>query len=64
VPPAALLDMRPDGRPNVPAMLRNVAARPSQLSHLARIAVDAFKARGAMNRVRRHVGPHFGLMDL
>ncbi len=64
VPPAALLDMRPDGRPNVPAMLRSVAARPSQLSRLARIAVDAFAARSAMNRVRRNVGPHFGLMDL
>jgi hopanoid-associated phosphorylase len=63
VPPAALINMRPDGRPNVPAMLRNIAARPSQLSRLARIAVDAFAARAAMNRVRRHIGPHFGLMD-
>ena len=58
------IDMRPDGRPNVPAMLRNIAARPSQLSRLARIAVDAFTARAAMNRVRRGIGPHFGLMDL
>jgi adenosylhomocysteine nucleosidase len=63
VPPAALINMRPDGRPNVPAMLRNIAARPSQLSRLARIAVDAFAARAAMNRVRRDIGPHFGLMD-
>jgi adenosylhomocysteine nucleosidase len=63
VPPAALLDMRPDGRPNVPAMLRNVMARPSQLSPLARITVDAFAARAAMNRVRRNLGAHFGLVD-
>jgi adenosylhomocysteine nucleosidase len=63
VPPAALINMRPDGRPDVPAMLRNIAARPSQLSRLARIAVDAFTARAAMNRVRRDIGPHFGLMD-
>lgn len=63
VPPAALINMRPDGRPNVPAMLRNIAARPSQLSRLARIAVDAFAARAAINRVRRDIGPHFGLMD-
>jgi adenosylhomocysteine nucleosidase len=63
VPPAALINMRPDGRANVPAMLRNIAARPSQLSRLARIAVDAFTARAAMNRVRRDIGPHFGLMD-
>ncbi len=63
VPPAALIDMRPDGRPNVSAMLREVITRPSQLSPLARIAVDAFTARAAMNRVRRDLGPHFGLMD-
>jgi adenosylhomocysteine nucleosidase len=63
VPPAALINMRSDGRPNVPAMLRNIAARPSQLSRLARIAVDAFTARAAMNRVRRDIGPHFGLLD-
>jgi adenosylhomocysteine nucleosidase len=63
VPPAALIDMRPDGRPNVSAMLREVMARPSQLSPLARIAVDAFTARAAMNRVRRDLGPHFGLID-
>ena len=56
-------DRLPDGRPNVPAMLRNIAAGPSQLSRLARIAVDAFTARAAMNRVRRSIGPHFGLMD-
>ena len=63
VPPAALIDMRPDGRPNVSAVLRDLVARPSQLSPLARIAVDAFAARAAMNRVRRRLGPHFGLMD-
>jgi adenosylhomocysteine nucleosidase len=63
VPAAALINMRPDGRPNVSAMLRDVVARPSQLSPLARIAVDAFTARAAMNRVRRVLGPHFGLTD-
>jgi adenosylhomocysteine nucleosidase len=63
VPPAALINMRPDGRPNVPAMLRNLMARPRQLSPLARIAVDALAARAAMNRVRRDLGPHFGLVD-
>ena len=63
VPPAALIDMRPDGRPNVSAMLREIMTRPLQLSPLARIAVDAFTARAAINRVRRDLGPHFGLMD-
>jgi adenosylhomocysteine nucleosidase len=46
VPPAALINMRPDGRPDVPAMLRNIAARPSQLSRLARIAV--FRPDGSL----------------
>jgi len=62
VPPAALIGMRPDGRANVSAVLRDVMARPSQLSPLARIAVDAFAARAAMVRVRRLLGPHFGLV--
>jgi hopanoid-associated phosphorylase len=63
VPPAALIGMRPDGRANVWAVIRDLMARPSQLSPLARIAVDAFAARAAMTRVRRRLGPHFGLMD-
>jgi adenosylhomocysteine nucleosidase len=64
VPPAALLGMRPDGRADVKAILRDVVARPSQLKPLARIAVDAFAARSEMHRVRRLLGPHFGLVDL
>lgn len=64
VPPAALLGMRPDGRADISALLRDLMARPSQLSPLARIAVDAFAARAEMLRVRRLLGPHFGLVDL
>jgi adenosylhomocysteine nucleosidase len=63
VPPAALIGMRPDGRANVWAVIRDLMARPAQLSPLARIAVDAFAARTAMARVRRRLGPHFGLVD-
>ncbi len=63
VPPAALIGMRPDGRANVSAVLRDLVARPSQISPLARVAVDAFAARAAMARVRRVLGPHFGLVD-
>jgi hopanoid-associated phosphorylase len=64
IPPAALLAMAPDGRADVSAVVRDVIARPSQLSPLARIAVDAFTARVEMLRVRRLLGPHFGLVDL
>jgi adenosylhomocysteine nucleosidase len=63
VPPAALINMRPDGSANIWAVMRDVLIRPSQLSPMARIAADAFTARAAMNRVRRRLGPHFGLMD-
>jgi adenosylhomocysteine nucleosidase len=63
VPPAALIGMRPDGRANVKAVLRDLMTRPAQLSPLARIAMDAFIARAAMTRVRRQLGPHFGLLD-
>jgi hopanoid-associated phosphorylase len=63
VPPAALINMRPDGRANVLAMMRDVVARPSQIRPLARIAADAFAARTAMTRVRRRLGPHFGLLE-
>jgi hypothetical protein len=64
IPSAALLGMAPDGRADISAVLRNVMARPSQLSRLACIAVDAFAARAEMLRVRRLLGPHFGLVDL
>ncbi len=63
VPPAALINMRPDGRANIWAVMRNLMMRPSQLSPMARIAADAYTARAAMNRVRRRLGPHFGLID-
>ncbi|HML07867.1 MAG TPA: adenosylhopane nucleosidase [Xanthobacteraceae bacterium] len=63
VPSAALLAMRPDGRADVSAILRDLMTRPSQLSPLARIAVDAFAARVSMHRVRRLLGPHFGLVS-
>lgn len=63
VPPAALLGMRPDGRANVFAVMRDLIARPSQLSPLARVALDALAARTAMVRVRRQLGPDFRLHD-
>jgi adenosylhomocysteine nucleosidase len=63
VPPVALINMRPDGRANVWAMMRDLAARPWQISPLARVAADALAARNAMTRVRQRLGPHFGLLD-
>jgi adenosylhomocysteine nucleosidase len=64
IPRAALVGMNADGRTNVPAILRELIARPAQLSRLARIALDAFVARSEMQRVRQLLGPHFGLTDV
>jgi adenosylhomocysteine nucleosidase len=64
IPPAALVGMNADGRTNVPAILRELIARPAQLTRLARIAVDAFVARSEMQRVRQLLGSHFGLTDV
>jgi adenosylhomocysteine nucleosidase len=61
LPPAALLSMAPNGRADIGAIVRDVIARPSQLSPLARVAVDAFAARSQLQRVRRLLGPHFAL---
>jgi adenosylhomocysteine nucleosidase len=63
VPRAALMGMGLDGRADLPAVLRDLVSRPSQLSTLIRIAVDAFAARAELLRVRRLLGPHFGLAD-
>ncbi len=63
IPRAALRGMTDDGRTDGVAVLRDLIARPSQLSPLARIAVDALVARSEMLRVRQLLGPHFGLVD-
>jgi adenosylhomocysteine nucleosidase len=63
IPPAALLGMRSDGSANAWAVLRDLAARPSQFLSLVRIAVDSFAARAELLRVRQLLGPHFRLAD-
>jgi hopanoid-associated phosphorylase len=64
VPEAALAGMRPDGGTSITAVLRELIAGPSQLSGLLRIAYDAYTARRALLRVRRLLGPNFGLLNL
>ncbi|MGB5182855.1 MAG: adenosylhopane nucleosidase [Xanthobacteraceae bacterium] len=59
VPPAALLAMAPGGSADVSAMLREILARPSQVSPLMRLAADAISARAALVRLRRALGPSF-----
>src|SRR5207247_2534193 len=52
LPPAALLALRPDGSPDVPAVLRSVMEQPRQLPDLMRLAVAATIARAALPRIR------------
>jgi hopanoid-associated phosphorylase len=61
VPPAALAGLDPSGAIRVPALLRALAADPTQLAGLLRLAIDAARARGALRSARRQVGAGFGL---
>ena len=61
VPAAALAGLGPGGTNNVTAVIRELIAGPSQLFGLLRLALDAYVARGALLRMRRTLGPNFGL---
>jgi adenosylhomocysteine nucleosidase len=62
VPDAALIGLRPGGA-NLSAILREVLAKPAQVFPLLRIAGDAYAARSALLRLRRLLGPGFGISD-
>ena len=61
LPPAALVGLRPDGTPDVFAVLGSVIRRPGQTSALMRTAFDARIARKALRLGRRQLGSGFGL---
>ena len=63
VPDAALIGLRPDGGTNLTAILRQVLAKPAQVLPLLRVAGDAYAARSALLRLRRLLGPGFGISD-
>jgi adenosylhomocysteine nucleosidase len=63
LPPAALINLRPDGTPNVPAVIRSMVARPSQLPALLRLMADARTARAALLHGRRLLGAGLGFPD-
>jgi hopanoid-associated phosphorylase len=61
LPPAALAGLRADGRPDIGAVLRSLAARPSQFPALlrtARGAEAAFKTLAGLNLRRSEASPH------
>jgi len=63
LPPAALLGMRPNGIPDIAAVLRSVIAQPGQLPGLMRLAIDASIARASLRRGRAALGPSLAFPD-
>jgi hopanoid-associated phosphorylase len=60
LPPAALIGLRTDGTADVVGVFRSVLQKPSQLSALVRIALNARIARAALRQGRRMLGPGLG----
>lgn len=61
VPGAALAGLGPDGKADGLAVLRALAAAPSQTPLLMRVAVDVAIARAALFRSRQLLGRRFGI---
>jgi adenosylhomocysteine nucleosidase len=57
LPAAARIAMKPDGRVDLPAVLRSLLARPGQLPALILTGWDAERAFGSLLRGRRRLGP-------
>jgi hopanoid-associated phosphorylase len=60
LPPAALVGVRPDGRADVPAVMRSLCQEPQQLFALLRVVADARAARSALYRGRKRLGDNLG----
>lgn len=56
LPPAALVGMRDDGRPDVFAVIRSLCQQPRQMFALLRVVADARAARTALFHGRRQLG--------
>jgi hopanoid-associated phosphorylase len=64
LPPAALCGLKPDGTPDIAAVLKAVGSAPGQIPDLIRTAVAARRAMTGLLRCHRLLGPGFGLADL
>ncbi len=63
VPRAAMAAMRDDGTTDVGSVLRALVRRPIDLAALAAVAIGTWRARRALVRAGRVLGPDFGLPD-
>jgi adenosylhomocysteine nucleosidase len=61
LPHAATVGMKPDGRVDLPAVLRSLARDPRQLPSLIRTGLDARAAFAGLLRGRQLLGAHYGL---
>jgi len=64
LPPAARVGMKPDGRMDVPAVLRSLLARPGQLPALIVTAWEAERSFRSLLRGYRRLGPDLGELVL
>lgn len=64
LPPAAVLGLKPDGTPDLAAVLKSLARQPGQLPDLLRAAFAARRAMNGLLRCHRLVGPRLGFVDL
>ena len=63
LPPAALNALKPDGSPDLSAVLLSLVRRPAQLPGLVRLAFDARAAFAALLDAKRSLGPGFAASD-
>jgi adenosylhomocysteine nucleosidase len=63
LPPAAAVGLRPDGTPDLRAVIRSLLRYPTQLPDLIRTARDAEVAESALFRARQHLGAGLGIAD-
>ena len=64
LPSAAVNGLNPDGTPNIAAVLKSLAARPTQLWDLLRTATATRRAMKGLLRCHRLLGPGLGCTDL
>jgi adenosylhomocysteine nucleosidase len=60
LPPAAVIGLRHNGTPDVPAIWRSVMHQPNQIPALVHTALDAWTARKALRLGRRSMGMGLG----
>jgi adenosylhomocysteine nucleosidase len=64
LPPAAIHGLKPDGSPDILAVIKSLGSEPGQLPDLIRVAIAARRAMIELFRCHRLLGPGLGFTDL